>query len=261
MPRSTVWHNLRALRKIGLIQFGSGREIRISQKEPTIGVVGGFGPETTVEFFSKLLDLGRKNGHKPKLVISNAAVPSEVEECAINGEPEAALPFAKECVQKLNSAGVSFIVIPCNTIHLFFDEFKAISEVPIMSIIDETISELKRRDISCIGLLATSTTVRTRLFQKAFSKNGIRTIVPESAEQKFVSGAIANVLSTGKPSSKDSKNIDSIINKLKKRGAQKILLACTDLQFFVSENPDVIDTLDVLAKAAIRRASEGGTHA
>ena len=261
LPKSTVWHNLRALQQLGIVTFGDSHSIEINkhvrdtlcERAPVIGVVGGFGPETTAEFFAKLISLSRKLGKgRPKVVLANAAVPLDLEKEAIDNNPLLLVPFAIDCIKKLNSANVDFIVIPCNTLHLFIDIFRELSDVPIISIIDEIISEFKTKDVKCAGLLATTSTIHSNLFQNALAKENIKTIIPNDAEQESVLRAIKNVLRTGQPNKAGSKKLRKIIAGLKKRGADAILLACTDLQLLISPaGPEIIDTFEVLANASV----------
>ncbi len=261
LPKSTVWHNLRVLQKFGIVSFGEAHSIKVNkfvrdamcEKAPVIGVVGGFGPETTAEFFAKLISLSRKQAKgRPNVVLANIAVPLDLEKEAINNNPKLLIPFAIECIKKLNSANVDFMVIPCNTLHLFIDLFRELSDVPIISIVDEIISEFKIKNVKCAGLLATTATITSNLFQNAFAKENISTITPGNTEQELVMHAIKNVLRTGLPNKTDSEKLRKIIASLKRRGADVILLACTDLQLLISpDGSEIIDTFEVLASASV----------
>ncbi len=262
LPKSTVWHNLRILQKFGIVRFGEAHSINVNEfvrdaiceKAQIIGVVGGFGPETTAEFFAKLILLSRKLAKgRPKVVLTNAAVPLDLEKEAINNNPRLLIPFAIECIKKLNSANVDFAVIPCNTLHLFIDLFRELSDVPIISIVDEVISEFKTKDVKRAGLLATTATINSKLFQNALTKEKISTIIPNDSEQELIMRAIKNVLRTGLPNKTDSEKLRKIISSMKKRGADVILLACTDLQMLISpDGSEIIDTLEVLASASVK---------
>ena len=261
LPRSTVFSNLRILRRLNIVEFGNSSSIQINliikellePKELTMGVVGGFGSETTAEFFSRLIALSRERLNKrPKVVIANAAPPNQAETAAINGDVEKIFPFAAECIKKLNSANVDFIVIPCNTLHIFIDRFRAISEAPVLSIIEESVTELKQKKVSKVGLLATTATINSQMFQNKLKENGIKAIIPNERWQKEIVTVIDSILRTGKPAKKDSDKIKKIISNLKSRGVQAILLACTDLQLLVkADGKEIIDTMEVLANSAI----------
>src|SRR3989344_8382167 len=111
-----------------------------------VGIVGGLGPETTSEFYLDLIRKFRENTDTyPKIIIDNLSFPFYLEEEIIikSTNEQKILPFLKESISRLNKAGSDFIVIPCNTVHIFIDELRKESLVPIMSIIDETIKFLE----------------------------------------------------------------------------------------------------------------------
>ncbi len=260
LPKSTVWSNLRALRELSIVDFGNEKEIalnpivsKILRKEIICGVVGGFGTETTAKFFERLIELSReKSGGRPRVIIANAAPPDKAETEAINGNVEKIFPFAAECIRKLNAAEVDFIVIPCNTLHIFIDRFREISDVPIVSIIEESVAEIKRKRIKKVGMLATRATINSKLFQNSFTRENISSIIPNEKEQKTIVKLIDNVLKTGKAKESDTKKIKGIISNLRNRGAESILLACTDLQLLISpDSSEIIDTFEVLANASV----------
>jgi len=222
-----------------------------NSKEPVLGIVGGFGPETTAEFFSKVLALSKIKKFRPKIIIVNAAVSELLEKQGIKEDVRPLLPVVADCIHRLNAADADFIVIPCNTLHLLIDELRALSKKPILSIVDVAVSELKNKCVSNVGLLGTTTTIKSCMFQNAFAKAGIDTLIPTENEQNMILSAIENVLQTGIAQKSDVTKVKQVIKNLKERGVQCILLACTDLQLLVSGEECVFDTLDLLAKASV----------
>ena len=110
------------------------------------GIIGGLGPESTCNFYLNLCSKFRKNSNSyPSIVIDNVSFPCKLEREIIqkSKKEEELLPFLKESIRRLNKAQVDFIVIPCNTVHIFIDELRKESSTPILSIIDETILNRK----------------------------------------------------------------------------------------------------------------------
>jgi aspartate racemase len=106
--------------------------------------------------------------------------------------------------------------------------------------------------MSSVGLLGTTATVESEMFQKEFANFGIKTLIPNCDEQGSVTNLIGNVLKTGVVCEKDRQFLRDLINTLENRGAECVLLACTDLQLFVK--PDglkIFDTMDLLAKECV----------
>jgi len=218
-----------------------------------LGIIGGLGPETSSKFH---LDLIRKCRNElktqPRIIMSIAPVPEEVEARAINGDLIEMKPILEECVLQLNNAGVSAIVIPCNTVHALFDDLQKQSAVPIISILDETVKEIQRLGIFNIGLLATTTTFKLGLLQPKLNEANIGFITPSNNEQEKISKAIEYVLKNGEASEESREIIKQIILRMKKDGAEAIVLSCTDLQFLAPKESKIliIDSLAVLTNAS-----------
>ena len=223
----------------------------------SVGIVGGLGPQTTAKFYVDLVrGVKKKNFYSPKITIDNVAFPSGLEDEIIQKSKNEGLllPCLQDSVERLNKSGVNLIAIPCNTAHLFIDELRAVSKARILSIIEETIKEIKKRHISKIGILATSKTLQSRLYQKELEKIGIQCIVPEKKSQEIVSKCILEILDE-KNDKTTTEKLQLISGKLVKKGAESLLLACTDLRLAVEKKElpaPVIDSYEVLLNSAIK---------
>ncbi|TAL46930.1 amino acid racemase [archaeon] len=224
------------------------------QENAGIGIVGGLGPETSAKFSLDITNRIRKlTGANPNLIIDNVPMPEELEEDAILGDPsEKVFHLIKQSVLRLNKIGVRFIVLPCNTVHIFFDRLQKISKAPIINIIDETVSAAKRSGFQNIGLLATTGTINSRLYQKAFEGHNIRLILPNNTMQRKVSDIILITLKNS-IIKKDTDDFHSILDKLFRDGAEAVILGCTDLQLLISQNNKIklIDSMKVLEDRTI----------
>lgn len=199
-----------------------------------LGIVGGVGPETTAIFYLNIVKRFRDFCPiSPGVIIDNVQLPFSVERSLINGEVNKnLLPFIQNSVKRLNKAEVDFIVIPCNTAHIFIKDIRAVSEKPVISIIDETASALKRKNIKKIGLLATSGTINSEIYTKGLAEHRISIIKPKKLEQDIVSDIVLKILNgTIKPNDKDK--LIKIGESMLDEGAEIILLACTDLQSII----------------------------
>lgn len=174
----------------------------------------------------------------------------------INGLDDGSmLPFLKDSVMRLNKAGVTFIVIPCNTAHIFIEELRKASRAPIVSIVDETAAALRRRGFGKIGILATSGTVNSQIFTASLADHGITVMTPKKREQeclnRIILGILGNVVTRG-----DKKELIGMADAMLNKGAEAILLACTDLQNIVEKgdvNGAVMDTFEILLDSTFRR--------
>lgn len=223
------------------------------KKIKTLGIIGGLGPETTAHFYMEVVfACSEISGKRPQILISNVAVPLKIEKELITEakNEKNILPFLIDAAKQLEKGGADFIVIPCNTVHIFIEEIRRSMKIPVLSIIDETANFLKKEKIKEIGLLATTATIKNKLFDKNLKRNGIKMKIPDNSCQLKI-GTIINRLVNNKHNDKDKKELIEIINELK---VKSVILACTDLQIL---NPEcdgvkIFDTMDILAKATIK---------
>jgi len=143
-------------------------------------------------------------------------------------------------------------VIPCNSVHIFIEEIRKSVKIPVLSIVEETKNFLVQSKIKKIGLLATSATLNAKLYQKAFTEDGIETLVPNSEEQKELNVSI-NKLVNNEDSKKEKILVKKIIRKLAKEKVDTILLACTDLQLVAPKinNIKIEDTMMILVEKTV----------
>ena len=214
------------------------------------------GPETTSIFYLNLIKMARRYCDSyPSIVIDNVSFPFSLEEGIIvksrDEELIRLLPILKESVRRLNKIGVDFIVIPCNTVHVFIEKLREVSLVPILSIVDETMKQVKTFGHKRVGLLATAKTVDNQLFELPFKENEIDIILPTKKEQDIVSRTITKILES-KITGKDEERLNKIIKGLIKRGAEAVVLGCTDLQIILNKYKfpvRLLDTMKILADA------------
>ena len=163
-----------------------------------IGVLGGMSPEATVNFYQELIKQCRKqygaeyDKDFPEIFIYNLPIPNIFEQV---GSSKKVLKILVNGIKKLESIGVDFIVMPCNTAHYFYEDIKKEILIPFLSITEETAKKIKSKKYGEIGLLATGTTIQSKIFNKDFDKLGIKLIIPE--EQDKVT-SIADHILTGK---------------------------------------------------------------
>jgi len=217
------------------------------------GIIGGLGTEITSKFYMEVVfACSKQNGQRPNMLISNVAVPLTVEKEVINGakNQEDFLPFLTTSARQLEKGGADFIVIPCNTVHIFINEIRKSVHIPVLSIIEKAAEFLKKKQIKEIGLFATKTTIDNRLFDDQLESIGIKIKVPDNLDQNKI-GRIIHNLVNNRSSQEDKKKFIKIIHNLKTNNA---LLACTDLRLLniTLQNIKMIDTMNILKEATVR---------
>ena len=135
--------------------------------EKVVGILGGMGPEATVDFFAKVIALtpaNRDQDHLRIIIYNNPKIPDRIE--AILKEDKSLLPMLVETAKTLERAGVDFIVIPCNTVHYFYEDLTREISIPILHVIREVAYAVKASLPRCerLGLLATTGTIAGSLY-------------------------------------------------------------------------------------------------
>jgi aspartate racemase len=234
---------------------------------PTIiGVLGGMGPAATADFFQKLIQAtpaATDQEHFKLLIYSNPHVPDRT--AAIRGEGESPLPALIAGADLLVRGGASFIAIPCVTAHVFFEGLQAATPIPILHIVGETATAVRRERpaIRRLGLLATTGTITTRLFETQCEPHGLAILAPEaSVQEACVMPAIYGV-KHGDDLAEPRRLIREAAAHLLARGAEAVIAGCTEVPLILHDGDlpvPVIDPTRILAQASVRRAQSLTPH-
>src|SRR3989344_6044467 len=231
-----------------------------NRRTPMLGIIGGIGSETSCNLCLSINNKIRKATQvQPDITLINLPVPLEVEEKTIIGKdvPEM-LVLLENAVKRFNKLNPDLIVIPCNSVHIFLDRLRIISRNPILSIIEECAKKCSSLNLKKVGILSSETTIKEGLYKKELSKFKIELISPSKTEQRIINKAILNILND-KIKIGDKKRMLKIIQNLKKRGSEVIILGCTDIQLLLSSNNleiPIIDSLAVLEEQVINKITK-----
>lgn len=227
----------------------------------TVGIIGGLGPETTSEFYLELIFSCQKKDktHRPSIIIASVPLPYKIEEEAIvkNIGLERIQPFLIEEAKRLEKAGADFIVIPCNSLHIFIKEIRNAVKIPVLSIVEETVKFLKKNNFNKVGVVSTSATIQNKLYKNAFEENNISYEIPDEFQQAKIGNIIINLV-TGMNNNKDREKLIKTISDFKKKNVDCVVLACTDLQLLSPKLPSlkIFDTMKIFADATLKKILE-----
>jgi aspartate racemase len=248
-----------------LISFISNNIERNSMNKKTIGILGGMGPEATLDCFGKIIKntpAQRDQDHLRVVIDSNPAVPDRTAAIVEDGESPAPL-MAAGC-RALARAGADFIIIPCVSAHLFVTEIQQQVNLPILSIFDAVAETLVRDypELKTVGLLGTTGTVKGGLFQKRLAREKIKTVVPDESGQSMIMAAIYDIKNTAPPRTRSEITADLVaaaegLKANKPDGARAIIAGCTEIPLALGQQDlslPYFDSLTILARAAILRA-------
>ena len=232
--------------------------------EKVIGILGGMGPEATLYCFEKIISntpAGKDQDHLRVIIDSNPKVPDRTP--AILGKGPSPLPLLVQGCRTLQQAGADFIIMPCVSAHFYQEEMRQQITLPFISIFDvvaETISH-DHPEIKVVGLLGTTGTVRSGLFQQRLKEDGIETLVCEDKIQERVMAAIYDIKSSqaDRPREAVTEDLIAAVQSLIFRGAVGIVAGCTEIPLALRQRDlsvPYFDVLLLLARAAIRLAGK-----
>jgi aspartate racemase len=235
----------------------------MSQK--TIGILGGMGPEATLDCFGKIIrntPAQRDQDHFRVIIDSNPAVPDRT--AAIIGDGQSPVPVMVEGCHTLEKAGADFIIIPCVSAHFFIDEIQQQANLPILSIFDAVAESIIRNypKVKTVGLLGTTGTIKGGLFQKRLAQNCINTVVPQEAVQSTIMAAIYDIKNAAPTRTRSEITADLVaaadcLIAAQPDGAQAIIAGCTEIPLALGQqhlSVPYFDSLTILARAAILHA-------
>lgn len=224
-----------------------------------LGVLGGMGPLATVDFMHKVIaatPAGRDQDHVAMLVHSVPQVPDRSE--SIQAGSDEPLAWMIEGGRKLHDAGAGIIAIPCNTAHHWHDALAGALAIPVLHIVECAADALAARGMpgGTVGLLATTGTLTTGVYQDRLEARGYRCVRPDDTVQAGrVMAGIAAVKAGDLGAARG--HLDAAARTLVERGCAAIVLGCTEIPVVLTADmspaPGIgyLDATDALARAAV----------
>lgn len=224
-----------------------------------LGVIGGLGPMATAYFMRLVTEMSESAGassdqdHIETIIYSRPQIPDRtayILHPSINKSP---FPMMLDTGKKLKDMGANVIAIPCITAHYFHDALEDALGIPVLNVLEETAAMLEKSGIRRVGIMATDGTVQSRLLQNVLAEHQIESVLPEDNSQRAVMRIIYKQIKAGKDV--DAADVETVRADLMKQGAEKILLACTELSLLrrnLCRGGEYLDLLEVLASAAVR---------
>lgn len=224
--------------------------------EKTVGILGGMGPEATAELFYRIIKATpakKDQDHLSIIIYNDPKIPDRTE--AILKGKCSPLPKLVEIARNLEKAGADFIVIPCNTAHYYYKELKKKVGVPILNMIELTAMTINEKypNTRKVGVIATTGTVKVRMYDKVFKKMGIKVVYPSAKLQEKVMEGIyaikAGRIKRGK------RILLKILQYLTQKGCRTVISACTEASLVLNkvakQSITIIDPLQILAEVTV----------
>jgi len=227
-----------------------------------LGIIGGMGPQATVYMFNKIVQMTGAKSDKDHIEIfihNNTLIPDRTR--AIVHNDNSPVPELIRSAKILQKMGADVLIIPCMTSHYFLKEIQKAIETPIINAIDKTVTYISNTHdrIGSAGILATSGTIQSRLFQRSLLDNDIQPIIlSDDAQDNLVMSSIYGKrgIKAGfiTPQTKDQ--LLRACDLLIKKGASLIIAGCTEIPLAMSQKDihvPFIDVIEILSSVAIRK--------
>ncbi len=224
------------------------------KQKDLIGIIGGMGPMASVLLQKIMIDLtpaARDQDHLPVICFSNPQIPDRTISLAKNNGMTF-VAAVRDTARVLVQAGATVLVLPCNTAHSRLEEIQQEISVPIVNMVSVTVFGIIKKypAVRTVGLLATDGTLHERVYERAASACNLSTIIPNKREQKQIMRIIYSIKARG-VTPICIRDLKRVINGLIKRGAEAIILGCTELSLAYNELPmDQIPIVDSLREVS-----------
>lgn len=204
-----------------------------------IGMIGGFGPESTLDYYRLLIETYRheaKEESSPEIIIYSMDINillklvadkqwDDLTEWLVNG------------IKVLHKAGANFAFISANTPHIVFEKVNELSPIPLLSIVEETCNYMKKTGIKKVGLLGTQFTMESEFYQRSCNKNNIQVFVPNEKEKDYIHNKLMSEIELGNFFNETRQGLLNIIKRMiEDDSIEGIILGCTELPLILTKS-------------------------
>lgn len=229
-----------------------------SRQIKTVGIVGGLGPESTIEYYRQIIAKYREqisDGSYPPIIINSMDVRELLRQCGASEFGKVSDSIV-EAVHGLARAGAQFGLIASNTPHIVFDDIRQRSPMPLLSIVEATRAEAKARGLSRLALFGSQFTMQGDFYPKAFAKAGIAIVAPDFADQEYIHEKYTTEIINGTIVQGTRRGLLEIVERLHRRSRiDGLILGGTELPLILHdgmvENIPFLDTTAIHVKAAV----------
>jgi aspartate racemase len=230
----------------------------------TLGIIGGIGPESTIEYYRRINALYRermRDGSAPSIIINSIDMKKLLGLVAANELDELTGYLSAE-VEKLARGGATFALLAANTPHLVFGAVAHQSPIPLISIVEVTCAAAKAAGLERLGLLGTRFTMQSSFYADVLSEQQIGIVVPNEEEQLYIHGIYMNELVQGIILPETREQLITIIKTLKERAQiDGVILGGTELSSILRGETafgvQILDTTEIHVKAAVAQLLSG----
>lgn len=204
-----------------------------------IGMIGGLGPESTLDYYRLLIEIYRsksKDENNPEIIIYSMDI-NILMKLAANKEWDNLVEWLVNGIEVLQKGGADFGFISANTPHIVFDRVKELSPIPLISIVDKTCEHIKKIGIKKIGLLGTKFTMQSDFYKRACNREDIDLFVPNEKEQDYIQHKLMTEIELGKFLDGTREGLVDIIKRMiNDNSIEGVILGCTELPLILTKS-------------------------
>ena len=214
----------------------------------TLGIIGGLGPESTVDYYQRIIALYRQrtaDGHYPEFIVVSVDLRKGLDFMDAN-ELSGMADYLLEAIGKVARAGADFAIISANTPHIVFDDIAPNSPIPLISIVEATCAAAKARKLKRLALFGTRYTMQANFYPKVLAREGIDLLMPEREDQDYIHEKYFSELVPGKFLPETRAGLLTIVDRMKAQSdIDGVILAGTELPLILrGETHNGIPLLD-----------------
>jgi aspartate racemase len=231
----------------------------------TVGIIGGLGPESTIDYYRRILEAWHRDDPStaPGIVIDSLDVRRALQ--LVESDRPVLIDYFLVSLRRLAAAGVDFAVISANTPHIVFDNLVARSPVPLLSIVEACAEEARRRGLDRVALLGTRFTMEAPFYAEVFARHGIAVTVPTDADRAWVHEKYVDELLKGEFRDDTRRQFISLVERLRKeQEIDGVILGGTELPLLLSApviaDIPVLDTTALHVAAIVKRLRQTGAR-
>jgi aspartate racemase len=229
-----------------------------------IGIIGGLGPESTVDYYNRIIQTFKEKGANLKYpeIIFYSVCMADFLKLMEEQHYETLTLWLNETITALKNAGADFAAISSNSPHMVYNQLEAVSPLPLISIVESCCNEAHKLGLKKLGLLGTRFTMNETFYQKVFQKQGLELVVPDTKDITLIHEKLFTEIELGIFKEETKLELLGVVERLMdKHHIDSVILGCTELPLILTEPSYIgipfLNTTQIHVDAIVERCLEG----
>lgn len=234
----------------------------MTARETRVGLVGGLGPESTIDYYRRIFDRWARSdlSTAPAIVIDSLDVKHALR--LVENDRAALTEYLLDSVRRLAAAGADFVALTANTPHIVFDQLVARSPVPLLSIVESCAAEAQRRGLHRAALLGTRFTMEARFYPEVFARHGVAVVTPDEERRAWLHERYVGELLKGDFREGTREGVIALVERMREEQAvDAVVLGGTELPLLLGDATiaglPALDTTELHVAAIVERMRAG----